>query len=211
MKEVNLEKFGYDGVPIFAQTYDNIVWFCISKIGREHLSIPKYHNLQKREDYKDWFTNLASELIPYYKFCCGLGKKVYLINKKDIKRIYHPLFFLRYNTVGNLKYELDKIASELMMLISEYFKISKCYIGIEGSLLLRNCNRASDIDWLVYGKSNALKIKKYFSSFLNYYKQLEAFDMCKIEDYFEMKSDFDYGYDLISKKLQFKRRFYGFW
>ena len=35
--------------------------------------------------------------------------------------------------------------------------------------------------------------------------------MCKIEEYFEMKSDFDYGDDLISKKLQFKRRFYGFW
>lgn len=196
-------------VPNFIQTKDDIIWFTFNKIDNNFLCFPKKIGKYKGKKYSEWFNKPIDILSKYKKKIDGLDEKVYIVNQKQIKKVYDPLKFVEDKKYLNLKFNLDYYVEYIVKSINDFFDIELSSIGIEGSILLECYKESSDIDILVYGKENAKKIQNKFDKF-NKYKGITLFNEEQANEYVEKRKECGYGNNIEIMKKQFFRRYYGF-
>lgn len=196
-------------VPKFIRTTDNIIWFAFNKIDDDYLCFPKKIGNYKGKKYSEWYENKIDELKKYRKKIDGLDEIVYMVNEKDIVKKYDSLKFVKDKEYLSLKYNLNYCVETIIKAINDFFDIPFDDIGVEGSILLDCYKDDSDIDILVFGKSNAKKIQRKFKNFQNY-KDVVLFNENQISKYIEERKDCGYGNNYKLLKKQFLRRYYGF-
>lgn len=196
-------------VPMFIQTKDNILWFTFNRINDEYICFPKIVDNYKGKNYSEWYEKPIQKLKKYQKKLDGLDEYVYVISENNVVKKYDSLEFVKNERYLSLKYGFDNYVKKIIAAIENFFDIDRNNIGIEGSILLDCYNEESDIDILVFGKDNALKIQKKFIDFCNY-KDITLFDYRKAYEYVEKRKTCGYGNNLELLKKQFLRRYYGF-
>ncbi|RLE56109.1 MAG: hypothetical protein DRJ40_06840 [Thermoprotei archaeon] len=89
-----------------------------------------------------------------------LGVEVIEVPRSRVKVHYLPEERLR-EILKEPRDELEALAKELVEELSRFSGVSTTYMGITGSILLRIHNvKYSDVDIIVYGRENALKVKE---------------------------------------------------
>jgi len=166
-----------------------------------------YYNRLK--GYKKWFFGKLNKIRRYLKYSENFGEKIYIFQKKDIKKIYHPLDF--YKNILKDKSESCHIKNtvELIKSISRLIGINKKDIGIEGSTLFSYFNENSDIDVLIYGYKNAIKIAGGFYE-LAQNKNIRIYNGKNSSAISRDKKNLEFGGNKKNIIIQEARRFYGF-
>lgn len=153
-------------IPVFIEDRNHTIFFAFNKIGIEYLCVPKIVGSYKGKNYSEWYINDNIIIEKYYKYFRGLGEKAFLVNENELIKIYDPRQFVEHGEYLKLEKTLGSYVEKIISKISRYFDISESDIGIEGSILLGNCNQNSDIDILVYGKENSKKIQENFCKYI---------------------------------------------
>ena len=82
------------------------------------------------------------------------------IPKADISHHYNPINFLRKLQRGDQKTKLEKDALHFIEFLQKRAGISLSTIGISGSILAQLTTPKSDIDPIIYGTANCIKVHK---------------------------------------------------
>lgn len=196
-------------LPFFIEDSEGNIFFAFNKINNLYLCFPKIIKNVKGKSYNEWYTKEINSLRKNYCHLEGLDENIYLVKKEDVCKIYDPLSFVSNKEYHNLDYGLDYLVFDVIKKISNFFEISINDIGIEGSILLGNYNEKSDIDILVYGKTNAKKIQNNFSNF-DLVDDIKFFNDLEATQYVVKRIDCGFGNDIDTLKKQFYRRYYGF-
>lgn len=157
-------------VPIFFKTKDEIMWFAISMFEDKYIAFPKYyfHNGKKVKgsSYSQWYVDMPEQLKKYYSYSSGVGENVFLVRQEDILEFYNPIS--RAKEINEGTAESNEHIKQIKVLISKlqsFFNIPIEDIGIDGSSLLGDYKKTSDIDILIYGNQNGDILKNKFKDF----------------------------------------------
>lgn len=122
------------------------------------IAVPKYLRTENSIIKLDSFTSsmnlLRRRFCEFLVYDECLGQEIPLVPFGEIKRVYDPIDgknHLKRDTTSN-------IALKMIELITEKSGISDNSIGISGSILLGLHNEFSDIDIVIYGVKNCLKV-----------------------------------------------------
>lgn len=206
--------------PYFIKTKDNNISFILFLFQKRHLiGFPKllatdketkiniddiyYKNLK---GYKKWFSN--NKIESYINHLDSFDENIYIFKKDGIKKTYHPLDFYKNISKENDKSQHIKNVIELIDSISNLIGIDKDCIGVEGSTLLSCFNKDSDIDILVYGYKNSIKIARNFHLLTNN-NNIRFYDKRDFHDIMKDRRNLGYGSNKAIL-IQELRRFYGF-
>ncbi len=109
--------------------------------------------------FKEVINYLKQYFPSYVRFDEYFNTELILVPKQKIKVHFKPEDRLR-EILSNPRDELESLAAELIDIISTESGVETRFLGISGSILLKMHDvRFSDIDLVVYGRANALKIK----------------------------------------------------
>jgi len=108
----------------------------------------------------DTVSFLEREYPQYVHWVDQLGIKISAVPLRFIKRHFKPEERLK-EIIASPKDELEKLTAELAELISRASGVPEDVLGVTGSLLI-DIHRVefSDIDLVVYGRGNALKVRE---------------------------------------------------
>ncbi|MCS7135713.1 MAG: nucleotidyltransferase domain-containing protein [Nitrososphaerota archaeon] len=122
------------------------------------IAVPKYARVGgstiKLGDFNssmDFFKRHFPDFLVYDEY---LGQVVPLIPLEEVKRVYDPID-------GKNRLKEDKISSIALKMVStivENSGVKSEFVGITGSILLGLHNESSDVDIVVYGVKNCLKV-----------------------------------------------------
>ncbi len=99
----------------------------------------------------DFLRRHFCEFLVYDEY---IGQEVPLVSFEEIKRVYDPV-----NGKNSLRKDAaSSIALRMTGLIVEKSGIGSDFIGVSGSILLGLYNESSDVDIVVYGIENCLKV-----------------------------------------------------
>jgi len=132
------------------------------------------------------------------------------VPNSEIKEHYQPNIFLQLLQKSEDFFPTSTIlkdALDLCHYLSENSGVSSEYIGITGSLLVGLQNEESDLDLIVYGYENCIKIRKVIKE--NYQNQDDMHPLCaySIEDYRELYKSRTKGSSISFQKfLQYELR-----
>jgi predicted nucleotidyltransferase len=116
------------------------------------LAYKKIYDLQER--YK-----ILAEKYPQYLISDPVfGQNLCEIPKEDISYHYDPISFLRNLQGRDQKTNLEKDTLHLIEFIQRQAGVSLNEIGISGSILTQLATPKSDIDLIIYGSANCLKV-----------------------------------------------------
>jgi len=203
-------------VPIFFETKDKIIWFAISKIENKYLAFPKSYIKNgiriKGKSYAQWFKEIPDNMKKYYTYCSGVGENVFLIPEMEIDRYFSPLeraMAIKHGTCENTKQV--QVTRKLIKTIENTLNIPIENIGIDGSTLLGNYSESSDVDILIYGKSNADIVQQRFFELASN-AEINLFCDSDLTNKDVPKTIFTTGFgkDKETAFKQFLRRYYGY-
>jgi len=103
--------------------------------------------------------NFLEKRFPHYLVNDPIfGERLSEVPAKDVKRLWRPHTYLQKLRDSELKIELETKALYLVDILQENSRVSWNKFGISGSLLAQLTTPRSDIDLIVYGKRNCIKI-----------------------------------------------------
>ena len=176
-------------VPSFIQTEDNIIWFAFLKKDNSYICFPKKIDGYKGREYSEWYSDsLDKKLINYKRKMEFFDEHVYVVDVDKVIKFYNPIEFLLTKRHLQLKYNFDVYVLNIVDAISRFFNINPENIGVEGSILLDCYTENSDIDLLVFGEENGLKIQNGFKAFKNY-DNISVFSDEQVNAYIEKRKN----------------------
>lgn len=204
-------------VPIFFKTKDEIMWFAISMFEDKYLAFPKYYfdngKKIKGSSYSQWYINIPEQLKKYYRYFSGVGESVFLISPEDILEYYNPISRTK-EIVGGIaeSNEHIKYIRALISKLQSFFKIPIDDIGMDGSSLLGDYKKTSDIDILIYGNNNGNILKNRFEKFDEELgiKLFSKEDVDSNADIPKTVYTTGFGQEKEQSYEQFLRRYYGY-
>jgi len=128
------------------------------KIGNVELARPE--KLYTAQNYQRLLETLRSTFPQYIYFCPNRGKEVISVPLEHVEKVYVPKECLQRLFEKKRKDRLQKLASELISLLSTESKVSLEDFGIHGSIALNMHTAKSDIDLVVYGSKNFRNLEK---------------------------------------------------
>lgn len=204
-------------VPIFFKTKDEIMWFAISMFEDKYVAFPKYYfdngKKVKGSSYSQWYVNMPEQLKKYYSYSSGVGESIFLVRQEDILEYYNPIS--RAKEIKEGTSESNEHIMQIRALIAKlqsFFNIPIEDIGIDGSSLLGDYKKTSDIDILIYGNQNGdiLKDKfKYFDEELGI-RLFHKEDVDSNTDIPKTVYTTGFGQEKEQSFEQFLRRYYGY-
>ena len=204
-------------VPIFFKTKDEIMWFAISMFEDKYVAFPKYYfdngKKVKGSSYSQWYVNMPEQLKKYYSYSSGVGESIFLVRQADILEYYNPIS--RAKEIKEGTSESNEHIMQIRALIAKlqsFFNIPIEDIGIDGSSLLGDYKKTSDIDILIYGNQNGdiLKDKfKYFDEELGI-RLFHKEDVDSNTDIPKTVYTTGFGQEKEQSFEQFLRRYYGY-
>ena len=135
----------------------------------------KFRNIIMRRPIKLYspkiFNNIMNTFkkeFPYYLYYSkNLNKEVIVVPYTKIKEIFDPQTQLKKLLSKKYKDSHEKMAIELIELLSKNSNVPMSSFGIHGSTSYEMHTLQSDIDIAVYGANNFLKVKNAIKSLIN--------------------------------------------
>ncbi len=141
--------------------------------GREYGRILPHYSALGVQKVKDFLKHFFPNYVYFDKY---LNIEIIGIPVNEIKTHYRPE--VRMQEI--LKKSSDELEADVAFLARELASagnISKAYLGVTGSILIKIHNpKFSDIDLIVYGRENALRIKNSISNLINQNKSFRRLD-----------------------------------
>jgi len=141
----------------------------------------KIYSLNERDSF------LRKNYPQYLYFDPYLNRIIESVPLINISKHYKPIERLKemYQKFPILD-KIEKEAMEMVLLLIEEANISLNNIGISGSILVNLYNNFSDIDLIIYGKENCLKIYKTLNEVIGkniFIKRYSIEDLKKLYDF----------------------------
>jgi predicted nucleotidyltransferase len=141
----------------------------------------KIYSLNERDSF------LRKNYPQYLYFDPYLNRIIESVPLINISKHYKPIERLKemYKKFPVLD-KIEKEAMEMVLLLIEEANISLNNIGISGSILVNLYNNFSDIDLIIYGKENCLKIYKTLNEVIGkniFIKRYSIEDLKKLYDF----------------------------
>jgi predicted nucleotidyltransferase len=141
----------------------------------------KIYSLNERDSF------LRKNYPQYLYFDPYLNRIIESVPLINISKHYKPIERLKemYKKFPILD-KIEKEAMEMVLLLIEEANISLNNIGISGSILVNLYNNFSDIDLIIYGKENCLKIYKTLNEIIGkniFIKRYSIEDLKKLYDF----------------------------
>jgi predicted nucleotidyltransferase len=128
------------------------------KLGNIHLARPE--KLYTAQNYQKFLETFRSTFPQYIYFCPYRLKEVISVPLEHIEKVYVPKECLQRLFKKKRKDRLQKLALELITLLSIESKVPLEDFGIHGSIALNMHTAKSDIDLVVYGSKNFRNLEK---------------------------------------------------
>jgi len=116
--------------------------------------------LYTARNFKKFLEALRKHLPQYVYFCPFRGKEIVSVPLKLIERVYVPSECLKTLVGKKRKDSLQRVAVELISLLSNESAVPLEDFGIHGSVALDTHTVESDIDLVVYGSHNFRTLEK---------------------------------------------------
>jgi len=139
---------------LFSIRYLNRTW---NFKGRTLLRAEK---LYTAKSYQILVKTLKENFSHYVHFCPFRMKEVISAPLNCIEEVYVPKHCLQKLAFSSKKDDLQKLALELISMLSAEAKVNFEDFGIHGSIALNMHSADSDIDFVVYGAKNFRKVEK---------------------------------------------------
>jgi len=128
------------------------------KLGNIELARPE--KLYTAQNYQKLLETFRSTYPQYIYLCPYRGKEVISAPLKHVEKVYVPKECLQRLFEKKRKDRLQRLALELVSLLSTEFKVPLEDFGIHGSIALNMHTAKSDIDLVVYGSRNFRSLEK---------------------------------------------------
>ena len=128
------------------------------KFGNVELVRPE--KLYTAQNYQKLLETFRSRFPQYIYFCPYRGKEVISVPLEHVEKLYVPKERLQRLFKKKRKDRLQKLALELVSLLSTESKVPLEDFGIHGSIALDMHTAKSDIDLVVYGSQNFRNLEK---------------------------------------------------
>jgi len=116
--------------------------------------------LYTAKNYQILMNSLKKNFGHYIYFCPYRMKEVISVPFNHVKEVYVPKDCLQKLALSSKRDDLQKLALELISLISAEAKVDFEDFGIHGSIALNMHSASSDIDFVVYGSKNFRRVEK---------------------------------------------------
>jgi len=136
------------------------IHFLIQKWKLGNLELARPEKLYTAQNYQRLLETFRSNFPRYVYFCPYRGKEVISVPLDCIKKVYVPKECLQRLFKKKRKDRLQKLALELISLLSTESKVPLEDFGIHGSIALNMHTAKSDIDLVVYGSQNFRSLEK---------------------------------------------------
>ncbi len=93
--------------------------------------------------------------------------KLQSVRKASVRRIYDPRMRLKELLHGQVGTEIEQDATTFALLLTEKSGVAQQALGITGSLLIGLHTEKSDLDFVVFGKRNCMKLFRALKEFLD--------------------------------------------
>lgn len=148
-------------IPKIGEKTIRIKW---SKNGKTYSRILPYYSALGTSFTKEYLKENFPDYIYFDKY---LNIEYSSVPIKMIKKHFKPEERLKELLIEKSKDKLEEIAIELVKMIANESNVSFDYFGISGSILLKIHNiEFSDIDLIVYGYENSIKVKEAIKKIL---------------------------------------------
>lgn len=119
-----------------------------------NIELVRSEKLYTAENFQRLLETFRSRFPDYVYFCLYHGKEVISPSLRLIKKVYVPRECLQQLLKKKRKDRLQKLALELVALLSTESSVPIEDLGIHGSIALNMHTMKSDVDLVVYGSSN---------------------------------------------------------
>lgn len=136
------------------------IHFLSHKWKLENLELARPEKIYTAQNYQKLLETFRNRFPQYTYFCPYRGKEVISIPLEQIKKVYVPKECLQRLFEKKRKDPLQKLALELISLLSTESKVPLEDFGIHGSIALNMHTAKSDIDLVVYGSQNFRSLEK---------------------------------------------------
>jgi predicted nucleotidyltransferase len=131
-----------------------------------NVELARPEKLYTAQNYQKLLQTFRSKYPQYIYLCPYRQKEVISTPLKHIEKIYVPKECLRRLFEKKRKDHLQKLALELISLLSTESKVPIEDFGIHGSIALNMHTENSDIDLVVYGSKNFRRLEKAIEKFV---------------------------------------------
>jgi predicted nucleotidyltransferase len=123
--------------------------------------------LYTAQNYKSFIATFRKNFSDYVYYCYLRNKELITAPLKSIERVYVPKDCL--TALAKLKQPdtLQKMALDLIRLVSEESGVGTADFGVHGSIALNMHAPESDIDFVVYGSENFRKVEQTIARLVN--------------------------------------------
>ena len=148
----------------------------------ENIRYMKVYSLPER------FQFLEQRYPRYIVYDPVFDEKLCEVPSEDIKRYYKPTNRLRELRRIEKLDALERVALEFMTLLKSYANVPWNTLGISGSLLVKLHTSKSDIDPIVYGSRNCLRVYHALESLMHETKsQVKAYSTRELRELFKFR------------------------
>jgi predicted nucleotidyltransferase len=105
-----------------------------------------------------------------------------------IKRVYNPQLKIKQLIAMGVKDRVEENALEFVKLLSVKSGIPVDGIGLSGSMLVGLHNENSDIDVIVYGRENSLKVYRALEELMNEHGKVKPYNFDELAELYEFRS-----------------------
>ncbi|NHJ84839.1 MAG: hypothetical protein FK734_05220 [Asgard group archaeon] len=173
--------------------------------------------LADKTSYKDYVKiyelkeryNFLEDYFPYYLYPDPKGRGLLqAVSNELIQEIHNPINKLQdlyqrsYTSLDSMQQNLVELCNQL----EEYSSISIDNLGVSGSLLVDLHRKNSDIDLVVYGKEQGLKLYQTMQEIFNKCFKINQYSKSELKNLWETRGqedqiDFESFYDMERHKL----------
>lgn len=145
----------------------------------------KYRKIYRLKDREDFLRENA----PVYIFRSPVfNMEVQGVPLDRIKRIYNPQQRVKQLIEQGVKDSVEREALEFVKLLSVKSGVPVEDMGLSGSLLVDLHNEKSDIDLIVYGGGNSLKVYRALGELMNEQNEVKPYSFKELAELYEFRS-----------------------
>ncbi|MBS7612247.1 nucleotidyltransferase domain-containing protein [Candidatus Bathyarchaeota archaeon] len=145
----------------------------------------KYRKIYRLKDREDFLREKA----PIYIFRSPVfNMEVQGVPLNRIKCIYNPQLKIKQLIELGVKDTVEREALEFVKLLSVKSRVPVEDMGLSGSLLVDLHNENSDIDLIVYGRENSLKVYRALGELMNEHDEVKPYNTDELAELYEFRS-----------------------
>lgn len=144
----------------------------------------RYRRLQSLNEEHNYVMNMYRR---YVKFDDFYGRDVVVVPLNDIVSVYNPIEKLK--EISSLKIDSDPVLKDVKDMVLDIIDSTKVKdVGVSGSVLVDLYKHSSDIDVVVYGMENGLRVYKYLSEVIDRDARYRRYTVSDIHELFHRRS-----------------------